>query len=139
MEPNQNKGRQKGWDNLRPAKKGEVRNPNGRPPLEKTFSDTARELLKADNIDITYTINGVDKTLSMKATKNMHYGIASALIVEALGGNVQAVRELIDRTEGKAKETIQQDTTLEVTWKPLSTIPPIEDSINCTQAEPDSE
>lgn len=30
------KQRNKGWDNLKPCKKGETHNPNGRPPITKT-------------------------------------------------------------------------------------------------------
>lgn len=37
------KGYNKGWENLKPAKKGECRNPNGRPKLP----EDARAMLKA--------------------------------------------------------------------------------------------
>ena len=37
------KGYNKGWENLKPAKKGECRNPNGRPKIP----EDARAMLKA--------------------------------------------------------------------------------------------
>ena len=115
-------------------------NPKGRPKLEDTFSDTARELMKASKIDITWSVEGKpDKTLKLSSTKTMNYGIVAALIMEALGGNVQAARELVDRTEGKAKETIKQDGTLEIIWPPLSSIDPMQANGDSTDQKPDSE
>ena len=86
----------------------------GRPKKEHTFSDTARELMAANSIDVSWTIvdgNGQKKTktLQLKSTKNMHYGTAAALIVEALKGNVNALREIINRTEGKAVQKVEAD------------------------------
>ena len=81
----------------------------GRPKKEHTFSDTAREMLAATAIDVTWTINGKVKTLHLQSTKNMHYGMAAALIMESLKGNVNAVRELVNRVEGRAIQTINAD------------------------------
>ena len=95
-------------------KPGQSGNPKGRPKKEHTFSDTARELMAANSIDVSWTIvdgNGQKKTktLQLKSTKNMHYGTAAALIVEALKGNVNALREIINRTEGKAVQKVEAD------------------------------
>ena len=97
-----------------PFPKGKSGNPKGRPKKEHTFSDTARELMAANSIDVSWTIvdgNGQKKTktLQLKSTKNMHYGTAAALIVEALKGNVNALREIINRTEGKAVQKVEAD------------------------------
>ena len=90
-------------------KPGQSGNPKGRPKKEHTFSDTAREMLAATSIDVTWTINGKVKTLHLQSTKNMHYGMAAALIMESLKGNVNAVRELVNRVEGRAIQTINAD------------------------------
>ena len=91
-------------------KPGESGNPKGRPKKENTFSDTARDLLAATSIDISWTITDAKgthkKNLKLESTKTMHHGIAAALIVESLKGNVQAVREIINRVEGKAVQPI---------------------------------
>ena len=96
-------------------KPGQSGNPKGRRPNEKTFSDTARELMQATSIDVSWTINGKTKTLQLKSTKNMHYGMAAALIMESLKGNVNAIREIVNRIEGKAVQTINADLSVDGT------------------------
>ena len=88
-------------------KKGTSGNPGGRPKI--TFSGTVRELMEAQEIDVAWTVNGKRKTLHVESDKNLHYGVASALIMEALKGNVGAVKELIDRGEGRAHQSITVD------------------------------
>ncbi len=101
-------GKKRSLANLQPAQKGEVRNPYGRPKKEHTFSDTARELLSAEELCIEITLtDGKKKRIELKSTKNFHYGLVAALIVEGLKGNVQAIRELVDRVEGKAAQNLQ--------------------------------
>ena len=87
-------------------KPGQSGNPNGRPSNVNTFSNTARELLAADEINITWSLNGKPKTLNVKGNKDFYHGLVAALIMEGLKGNVQAIRELVDRTEGKPLQTI---------------------------------
>jgi hypothetical protein len=45
--------------------------------------------------------------------------IARALIREAIGGNVQAIREIGDRTEGKPKQSIDLDMQVS-DWRTLA-------------------
>jgi predicted secreted Zn-dependent protease len=108
--PLKNKGRNKGWNNLRPVKKGEVRNPHGRPPLELTFSDIAREILSSNSLDITYTFPGkkepVTKHIELKTTRTFYHGLVSALLNEGLSGNVMAARELVNRVQGMPKQEV---------------------------------
>jgi len=85
-------------------KPGEVRNPNGRPRKENTYSDTLRSLLEGQDIQVTWTINGKKKSLKVTSDKNIYYGIASAQIVEALKGNVMAQKEIVNRIQGKAPQ-----------------------------------
>jgi hypothetical protein len=111
--PKKNIGTNKGWKNVKPAKKGEPsRNPNGRPTLIHTFANTAREILSSNKLDVSYTYPGKDgkdpvtKNIHLETTVNFHHGLVSALLSEGLSGNIQAARELINRTEGLPKQTV---------------------------------
>lgn len=95
-------------------KKGQSGNPKGRPKKGKAFSDIARQLLSAKKIDIRFTvpINGEFKTkrLYVDSDKSVYHGLVGVLISEGLKGNVQAIKELIDRAEGKAREFVDHTT-----------------------------
>ncbi|KKM26665.1 hypothetical protein LCGC14_1582460 [marine sediment metagenome] len=104
----------------RPFEKGQSGNPNGRPKKENTFSDTAIELLGASEIDIKYTINGKEKEIRLESNKNIYFGLVSALILEGLKGDVRAIKELIDRTEGKAVQKIDLEGSIETKLPDLS-------------------
>ena len=101
-------------------------NPKGRPRKEHTFSDIARELLSSQAICLKYQIDSQQKEISLTTEGNFYHSIIATLILKALDGNISAIRELIDRTEGKAKEIFNQDQNLNVTWQPLSRVVPIE-------------
>jgi hypothetical protein len=75
-------------------KKGETGNKNGRPKLTR-LTDALREQLAEFNPDAP------EETVAEQ--------IARALISEAKSGNVQAAREIADRTEGKPKQAIDLD------------------------------
>ena len=87
-------------------KPGECRNPTGRPKKENTYSDTLRDLLAGQDINVTWTVNGKKKSLLVSSTQNMYYGVAASQIMEALKGNVQAQKEIVDRIQGKAPQGI---------------------------------
>jgi len=87
--------------NLKPWKPGQSGNPNGRPPIEKTFSAVAREMLSAQEITISWAVNHGEKHRTLKAAPSFNHALAAVLIMEGLDGNVRAISELIDRTEGK--------------------------------------
>ncbi len=85
-------------------KKGETGNPSGRPKLTR-LTDALREQLAETNPDAP------EETQAEQ--------IARALISEAKTGNVQAIREIADRTEGKPKQAIDLD--LQVSdWRTLA-------------------
>lgn len=96
--------------NLKPFQKGKSGNPTGRPVKAMTFSDTAREMLSAKSMDITYSYcknkNTTTKTVSLSSTENLYHGIAAALISEALDGNVRAAKELLNRAEGTVAQSV---------------------------------
>jgi len=96
--PKQKKGRNKGWDNLRPAKPGECRNPKGRPRKELCIPDILREI--GDEL----TTDGTPKKRK----------ILEIVMNLALGGEKWAIEFWADRLEGKSKEhiTVNQDIKL---------------------------
>jgi hypothetical protein len=75
-------------------KKGESGNLSGRPKLTR-LTDALREQLAETNP------HAPEETVAEE--------IARALISEAKNGNVQAIREIGDRTEGKPKQAIDLD------------------------------
>lgn len=74
--------------------KGQSGNPKGRPKLTR-LTDALREQLAETNPDAP------EETIAEQ--------IARALIKEAKSGNVLAIREIADRTEGKPKQAIDVD------------------------------
>ena len=89
----------KGW------KPGQSGNPNGRPKKGEAWADVANELLNSKEIDITMKMaDGKVKRLSLESDKSFRHAVIVGMIKEAMNGNVQAAKELADRTEGKSKE-----------------------------------
>ena len=88
----------KGW------KPGQSGNPNGRPKKGKAWADVANELLDSNEIDIIMKKDGKVKRLNLEANKSFRHAVIVGQINAAMKGNVQAARELADRTEGKSKE-----------------------------------
>ena len=97
-----------------PFKKGVSGNPNGRPKKENTYSDTLKDILSAQKVDVELTINGKKKKFHITSNKNIYYGIASAQIKEALNGDTRSAKEIIDRVQGKSHQTIEQSGGLEL-------------------------
>jgi hypothetical protein len=89
----------------RPWKPGESGNPNGRPKKGEAWADVANELLNSKEIGITMKLaDGKVKRLSLESDKSFRHAVIVGMIKEAMNGNVQAAKELADRTEGKSKE-----------------------------------
>jgi len=84
--------------NLKPFKKGQSGNPNGRPPKVKCIPDILRKIGEEEG-----TLDGKTK-LDVIMYKVYQY---------ALEGKPWAVQFIADRTEGKALERIDQTTRLE--------------------------
>jgi hypothetical protein len=90
--------------NLKPFPKGVSGNPAGR-PKKALLSDALRRQL-------AIAAPGMPEKTQAEI-------IAAALIAEAISGNVQAIREVGDRTEGKPAQAIALD--LEVKdWRSLA-------------------
>ncbi len=89
---------------------GNTANPNGRPLKENTFSDIARTLLSSKEIHIEYTYpkDGalVKRSLNITSDNTINHSLVAALVKEGLDGNVNAIKELIDRTQGRAPQDL---------------------------------
>ena len=102
--------------NLIPVQKGEVRNPNGRP---KGVLNSKTRLLRLLEL-VTTTKNPVTGELE-------EFSIAEQLdmkiIAKAMKGDIRAYQELLDRLEGRAKQTneIELSGGLTINWEEKKT------------------
>ncbi len=97
-------GADKRLSNLKPFKPGQSGNPAGR-PKSITLSEAIRlQLAKkvSDGSDYTYA-----------------EAIAQVLCVAAVRGNVNAAREIADRTEGKPRQSVDVDMSVS-DWRALA-------------------
>ena len=101
-------------ENLTPWKKGQSGNPNGRPKKSTSWSEIANSLLDSSEILIVYTTSKGTEDLHIKVDKNktIRHAIVSSLINEAMSGNISAIKELYDRTEGKPAQKIEVEETM---------------------------
>ena len=88
-------------------KKGQSGNPNGR-PRGKSISSYLKEFGEADLVEyeVRVTENGKVKKLAGKIEspgQNTNAALAAILLRKALNGDLQAWKEIVDRTEGRAK------------------------------------
>jgi capsid portal protein len=86
--------------NLIPAKKGEVRNPNGRPKGTRNRSTIVREWLEVQQ-SVKNPITGEQEVLEQQDIMTL------ALIKKAREGDVNAYRELMDSAHGKQTNQIE--------------------------------
>jgi hypothetical protein len=88
-------------ENLKPFKKGEVTNPNGRPKGSRNRSTIVRELLeyasKQKNV-----LTGEEQTLTQEQA------ITLAMLVKAGKGDVNAYKALMDSSYGAPVQQIEQ-------------------------------
>jgi hypothetical protein len=87
--------------NLIPAKKGEVRNPNGRPKGAKNRSTIARRWLEV-NQSLKNPLTGEQETMSQEDLMTL------ALIKKAREGDVTAYKALMDSGYGAPLQQIEQ-------------------------------
>ncbi len=94
MQRNNSDGRERSLANLEPYKfkKGQSGNPSGR-PRSAILSDALRcKLAEVDPID--------------ESGRTYAEVIAEQIIIRAKAGDVQAIKEIADRVEGKARQTL---------------------------------
>jgi len=109
----------KGSANLKPAKKGEIRNPHGRPKKGESFADLFErfgKLALAKNKDILkLTLDDLPPEL-LKEIRTLKHLMVFRTIIRAAKGDLKAIELISDRTEGKAPQFIS---TMDMTPKPL--------------------
>jgi len=91
-------------DNLKPFPKGVSGNPKGKKKGTKNTSTIIKDILNT-KIDMKDPINGE------KTKKEIRYAMIMKQVQRALGGNLNAYKELIDRIDGKPTQSIKQETT----------------------------
>ena len=91
-------------ENLRPAQKGEVRNPNGRPKGAKNRSTIARQWLEV-NQTLKNPLTGEQETMSQEDLMTL------ALIKKAREGDVTAYKALMDSGYGAPLQQVEQTIT----------------------------
>ena len=79
--------------NLRPFPKGQSGNPKGRPKSITLSEAYRKELAKTDEDD--------------PGRRTKAEVLAEQIYLKAKGGDVSALREMADRVEGKARQTVQ--------------------------------
>ena len=87
--------------NLIPAKKGEVRNPNGRPKGSLNRSTIARKWLEV-NQSLKNPLTGENETMSQEDLMTL------ALIKKAREGDVSAYKALMDSGYGAPLQQVEQ-------------------------------
>tara|TARA_Y100001963_G_scaffold159944_1_gene266389 strand:+ start:8327 stop:8686 length:360 start_codon:yes stop_codon:yes gene_type:complete len=88
----------------------------GRPPKGSAWSDVLNELLDSSTLDVGMTFpdgNHKRVKLDIDGEKTFRMAVGVALITKAIKGDVSAIRELCDRTEGKPSQKIES-TTIEL-------------------------
>ena len=98
--------------NLIPAQKGEVRNPNGRPkgvPNSKTRLLRILELVQKKRNPVT----GQDEEFTIAEQMDLQ------LIKKALNGDLKAYEILLDRLEGKPKQSTEVEVSggMTINWE----------------------
>jgi hypothetical protein len=102
--------------NLIPAQKGEVRNPNGRPkgvPNSKTRLLRILELVQKKRNPVT----GQDEEFTIAEQMDLQ------LIKKALNGDLKAYEILLDRLEGKPKQSTEVEVSggMTINWEEKKT------------------
>ncbi len=99
----QRRNTEKQLANLKPFKPGQSGNPAGRPKKALLSDALRRQLAEAHP-------NAPEKTIAET--------IARSLIREAIAGNVQAIREVGDRSEGRPAQALAIDLDVQVNdWR----------------------
>jgi len=91
-------------ENLIPAQKGEIRNPNGRPKGAKNRSTIARQWLEV-NQNLKNPLTGETETMSQEDLMTL------ALIKKAREGDVAAYKALMDSGYGAPLQQVEQTIT----------------------------
>lgn len=93
-----------------PWKEGQSGNPKGRPV--NSITAALRELGEGKLIDCSYTVrkeDGKDETvnINLQAKENsINHAIGVKMLQMALAGDINAIKEVLNRTEGSTPQTV---------------------------------
>lgn len=107
MKPKTNLGKNKGIQNLIPAKKGEVRNPNGRPKLPEEVR--AMKEASIEQLIVSYhkfAFTNLKELNSNPPVNLIEQGVRQTIANFANSGEVDHIARLWDRVLGKPMESI---------------------------------
>lgn len=105
-----------GLKNLRPFEKGHKRTPNaGRPKGSRSLTTILREI-------IDEPLERIDKKTGLKDVKPTSEWLMSVMVRDGLKGDLRAIREILDRLEGRPLQKINQVTTLDFKSMDLSSL-----------------
>jgi len=101
-------GKERRLENLIPfsGKDDPRRNKNGRPKKVDTFGDILKTILSAKIMEVTLTTGGEQQVIKIESDKPFSYAVGVKLIIGCLKGDVQAIRHLMDRVDGKPAQSI---------------------------------
>ena len=98
----ENKGINKGWNNLKPCKPGETANPNGRPLGQRNYATIYKEAL----IKLAQ--------LNDKSPEELEDEIISTGLLNARKGNYQFYKDVLDRLHGQATQKTELSGDLQI-------------------------
>lgn len=101
------KNRENSLANLRPSRPGMTNNPNGRPVGSKNVSTILKERLQEMAPDTTVSNEFVRKFARGKKVITNADAIALRLLDQAINkGELPAIKEVLDRSEGKPQQSV---------------------------------
>ena len=104
-----------GTKNLTPFTKGDNRASEAGKKSKRVISMSTILKKYLDNKPIKATKEQLEKTLNRKLTnKNYAELIIESHMFEAVAGNVPAIKEIYDRIDGKVKQEIEVDATINI-------------------------
>ena len=91
----------------KPWQPGQSGNPSGRPKKGMAISDAMRDILAGCEMSVTLR-QPRKKAITYEVTtdKNFAYAVGAAAIYRAIKGDVFAIKEVCDRVQGKAHQSI---------------------------------
>lgn len=94
--------------NLKPFKKGESGNPKGRPVGSRNVSTVLKEILGQIAPDVIKNTKFVKEFCKINKSVTNADAVAARILYEALvAGESWAIKELMERTEGKATQGVE--------------------------------
>jgi len=92
-------------NNLKPFKKGQSGNPNGRPKGQKNYKTLYKEAL----LKIAESKG--------KTADEIEQDLATAGIMHAIKGNFSFYKDVMDRIHGKAEDNVNLEGSFVIKWK----------------------